>query len=204
MNRHLKSLIYGVFILLLIIGCGEKEDRPLAKDELLQETSGSVTAFTAEPEESKSSGQVFKTEHIWNAKVTIADGILLGESKHGWRRIVPITGGTFEGPNIRGEVIPGGEDWQLTRPDGDTELYARYLLKTHDGHLIQVINRVLIHYSPAGEKEEPYIRSVIDLEAPNDSPYEYLNHAIFLGTLAQPPLKPGEEAYVVIGVYKVL
>jgi hypothetical protein len=84
----------------------------------------------------------------------------------GWRPIVPITGGAFEGPNIRGEVVPGGEDWQLTRPDGDTELYARYLLKTHDGHLIQDMNRVLMHFPPEREKGGPYIRSVIDLEAP--------------------------------------
>jgi len=204
MNRHLRSLIYSVFILFLIIGCGEKEDRPAVKDVTPKETSGSISAFTTGLEESESSDQVFKTEHMWEAKVTIADGILLGESKHGWRRIVPIKGGTFEGPNIRGEVVPGGEDWQLTRPDGDRELYARYLLKTHDGHLIQVINRVLMHFPPEGEKGDPYIRSVIDLEAPNDSPYEYLNHAIFLGTLTQPTLKPGEEPYVVIGVYKVL
>ena len=83
-------------------------------------------------------------------------------------------------------------------------VWSLYLLKTHDGHLIQVINRVLMHFPPEGEKGGPYIRSVIDLEAPNDSPYEYLNHAIFLGTLIQPTLKPGEVPYVVIGVYKVL
>ena len=100
--------------------------------------------------------------------------------------------------------MPGGEDWQLTRPDGYTELYARYLLKTHDDHLIQVINRVLMHFPPEGEEGGPYIRSVIDLEAPTDSPYEYLNHAIFLGTLTQPIPEPGEEPYVVIGVYRVL
>ena len=160
--------------------------------------------LTTETKENEFSDQVFKIEHIWNAKVTIADAIFLGESKHGWRRIVPITGGSFEGPNIRGEVLSGGEDWQLTRPNGDTELYARYLLKTNDGYIIQVINRVLMHYPPDGENGEPYIRSVIDLEAPNDSPYEYLNHAIFLGTLTQPSLKQGEKPYVVIGVYKVL
>jgi hypothetical protein len=151
--------------------------------------------------EKSDSDKVLKTEHIWDAKVTIAETIFLGASKHGDRRIVPITGGTFEGPNIRGEVVPGGEDWQLTRPDGDIELYARYLLKTHDGYLIQVINRVLMHFPLAGD---PYIRSVIDLEAPSDSPYYYLNHAIFLGTLTQPPLEQGEKPYVIIGVYKVL
>jgi len=155
-------------------------------------------------EDAAAPDQVFRTQHMWDAKVTIADTLVLGRSKHGVRRIVPITGGTFEGPNIRGEVVPAGEDWQLVRPDGDTELYARYLLKTHDGHMIQVINRVLIHAAAVGEKARPYIRSVIDLEAPSDSPYDYLNHAVFLGTLTQPTLKPGEKPYVIIGVYQVL
>jgi hypothetical protein len=146
----------------------------------------------------------FRTEHMWDAKVKIANMIMVGESKRGTRRIIPITGGTFEGPKIKGEVLPGGEDWQLVRPDGDTELYARYLLKTQDGFVIQVINQVLNHMPIEGENKIPYSKSVIDLEAPNDSPYDYLNHAIFLGTLTMPTLKPGEEPYVIIGVYRVL
>jgi len=143
----------------------------------------------------------FKTEHVWDAKVKISGTIVVGESKYGTRRVIPITGGTFNGPKIKGEVLPGGEDWQLVRPDGDTELNARYLLKTDDGIVIQVINKVLIHIPAPTEKKQPYIKSVIDLEAPNNSPYAYLNHAIFLGTLTIPTLKQGEEPYVIIGVY---
>ena len=146
----------------------------------------------------------FKTEFMWDAKVKIANTIVLGDSKHGTRRVIPITGGTFNGPKIKGEVLPGGEDWQLVRPDGDTELNARYLLKTDDGIVIQVINKVLIHMPSKEEKTQPYIKSVIDLEAPTNSPYAYLNHAIFLGTLEVPVIKKGEEPYVIIGVYKVL
>jgi hypothetical protein len=142
----------------------------------------------------------FKTELMWEAKVKIGKMIMVGESKRGTRRIIPITGGTFNGPNIKGEVLPGGEDWQLVRPDGDTELYARYLLKTDDGVVIQVINNALIHTPTGGF----YVKSVLDLEAPVTSKYNYLNHAIFLGTLDMPPIKQDEEPYVVIGVYKVL
>ncbi|TCO10646.1 uncharacterized protein DUF3237 [Natronoflexus pectinivorans] len=141
----------------------------------------------------------FKTELLWEAKVKIGEMINLGESKRGERRIIPILGGTFDGSNIRGVVLPMGEDWQLVRPDGDTELYARYLLKTDDGYIIQVINKVLIHVG-----DEFYSKSVIDLEAPVNSPYEYLNHAIFIGTLGFPDLMPGEDPYVIIGVYKLL
>jgi hypothetical protein len=146
----------------------------------------------------------FKTEHVWDAKVKIANMIVLGESKRGTRRVIPILGGTFKGPKISGEVLPGGEDWQTVRPDGDTELYARYLMKTDDGYIIQVINQVLIHTPSKQENAQPYIRSVVDLEAPSDSPYAYLNHAIFLGTLEVPTLSAGEGAYVIISVYKLL
>jgi hypothetical protein len=129
--------------------------------------------------------------------------IKIGESKHGTRRVIPITGGTFEGPKIKGEVLPGGEDWQLVRPDGDIEFDARYLLKTDDGVIIQVINKLLMHIPKQGEQAQPYIGSIIDLEAPVDSPYDYLNHAIYIGTFEM-LMTPDEEPAVVIGVYKVL
>lgn len=138
----------------------------------------------------------FKTEMVLEAKVNIGSMVNVGDSKRGSRRIIPITGGTFSGPNIKGTVLPMGEDWQLTRPDGATELNATYLLKTDDGVVIRINNQVLMGSGPA--------RSVIDLEAPLNSPYAYLNKSIFLGTLGMGQPKPGENAYVVITVYKVL
>jgi len=142
-----------------------------------------------------------RAEHVFDAKVSIGEMLNFGKSKYGERRIIPITGGTFKGPGIEGIVLPGGADWQLVRLDGDTELYARYTLKTADGALIQVQNRVLIHMDNTAE---PYIRSVIDFEAPSDGSYEWLNHAIFLGTLTVPQPMPVDSPYVIIGVYKVL
>ena len=204
MTPRLGGLIVTIVVLLTTFGCRVRDGTLAATRDAPQVSTPPAAASTVGIDDRASVDRQFKTEHIWDAKVTIANGIVLGKSKHGWRRIVPITGGSFEGPNIRGEVMPGGEDWQLYRPDGDTELYARYLLKTRDGHIIQVINRVLMHYPPEGGKGEPYVRSVIDLEAPLGSPYEYLNHAIFFGTLTQPTLKPGETPYVIIGVYKLL
>lgn len=145
----------------------------------------------------------FKTEHMWDAEVKVGKMIKIGESKHGTRRVIPITGGTFEGPKIKGEVLPGGEDWQLVRPDGDIEFDARYLLKTDDGVVIQVINKILIHMPKQGEQAQPYIGSIIDLEAPVESTYDYLNHAIYIGTFEM-LMTSGEEPAVVIGVYKLL
>jgi hypothetical protein len=144
-----------------------------------------------------------QAQHVFDANVTIAEMLNFGKSKYGERRIIPITGGTFKGPNIEGVVLPGGADWQLVRPDGDVELYARYTLKTSDGALIQVQNRVLMHIAK-DSKTGPYIRSVIDFEAPSAGSYDWLNHAIFLGTLTMPQTMPKDKPYVIISVYKVL
>ena len=187
-----KSIVFGFLFTVLLFKAGFHTEIAVAQ-----------TSNPSRQDETVSPGD-FKTEFVFEAKVKIAGMIMVGESKRGTRRVIPITGGTFEGPDIKGEVLPGGEDWQLVRPDGDTELYARYLLKTNDGHVIQVINQVIIHMPEEGEKGGPYIKSVLDFEAPNNSPYEHLNHAIFLGTLKMPALKPGEDPYVIIGVYKVL
>jgi len=156
-----------------------------------------------ESDQDKNIFRDFKTEHMWVAKVKVGKIIKIGESKHGTRRVIPIIGGTFEGPKIKGEVLPGGEDWQLVRPDGDMEFDARYLLKTDDGVVIQVINKVLMHMPKPGDQAQPYVGSIIDLEAPIDSPYDYLNHAIYIGTFEM-LMTPDEEPAVVIGIYKLL
>ena len=45
--------------------------------------------------------------------VTLGPAVNLGQTAKGNRRYIPITGGTIEGPGVRGEVLPGGWDWQL-------------------------------------------------------------------------------------------
>jgi len=66
---------------------------------------------------------------------------LIGETPHGLRRVIEITGGWFDGPNMSGEVLPGGSDWQLIRPDGVVSLESRYMLRTGDDALVFVYNR---------------------------------------------------------------
>ncbi|RYY77136.1 MAG: DUF3237 domain-containing protein [Gammaproteobacteria bacterium] len=186
-------ILIGLLSLLYVFSCHAGESIRSAK------SNDKNSPVDGEPEHR------FVTKHIWDAKVDIGSVLELGASKYGTRRTIPILGGTFTGPHINGTVIPGGADWQVTRADGDTELHARYLLKTNDGVLIQVINRALIHSPVTDEKNvAPYIRSVLELEAPSDSKYAYLNHAIFLGTLEIPQLKPGENPYVIIGVHQLL
>lgn len=55
-------------------------------------------------------------ELVMTLRVEIAPPLVIGEVGGGLRRVIPITGGAFEGPQICGEVLPGGADWNSTRP----------------------------------------------------------------------------------------
>ena len=85
---------------------------------------------------------------IFAASVSVGPPLDCGDVGKGMRRIVPITGGEFSGPDIRGKVLPGGADWQILRGDGVSELEARYTLQTDDGALINVRNLALRHGPP--------------------------------------------------------
>jgi hypothetical protein len=87
-------------------------------------------------------------EFAMEAHVTVAAPLDAGLTPRGERRVIPITGGTFEGPSLRGRVIPGGADWQRIWPDHVAELEARYTLETESGGLILVVNRGFRHGPP--------------------------------------------------------
>jgi hypothetical protein len=104
---------------------------------------------------------------------------------------VPITGGTFEGPNVRGKVMNGGADWQIIRADGFTELDTRYTLETDKGQIIYVQNPGIRHAAPdvmkrllAGELVEPalvYFRTVPKFETSSPD-LQWLTRSVFIGT----------------------
>ncbi|MEV7692249.1 DUF3237 domain-containing protein [Microbacterium sp. NPDC089189] len=58
-----------------------------------------------------------------------------GSTRAGHRRVVPIIGGTISGA-FDGEILPGGADWQLVRPDGAIEVDGRYTARAADGSLV--------------------------------------------------------------------
>jgi hypothetical protein len=96
------------------------------------------------------------------------------------RRVIPITGGSFEGPAMRGTVLTGGADWNLTRPDGVAEIWARYTLRTDDGVLIAITNSGLVVPQPDGSQR---VRTVPQFEVAGEQ-YAWLRRSIFVGTLA--------------------
>src|SRR5256885_9572794 len=81
-------------------------------------------------------------------QVVVAPLQKFGAVPHGTRVIAPITGGTFEGPRLRGRVLPGGGDWTLLRSDAVLELDLRITLETDDGALISMTSFGLRHGPP--------------------------------------------------------
>jgi hypothetical protein len=135
-------------------------------------------------------------EFIFAAHVTFDPPLDLGDVGRGGRRIVPITGGDFSGPQMRGQVLPGGADWQVLRSDGTAELEARYTLRTDDGVLIYVRNHGLRHGPPdviaalaAGQAVDParyYFRGATFFET-SDTRYAWLTKHIIVCTGEREP-----------------
>ena len=73
---------------------------------------------------------------LMTLQVVVAPPQKIGAVPHGTRVMAPINGGTFEGPRLRGKVLPGGADWTLLRSDGVLELDLRITLGADDGALI--------------------------------------------------------------------
>src|SRR5205809_6901618 len=82
-------------------------------------------------------------------RVIVAAPQNLGAVPHGTRRTAPLSGGDFEGPRLRGTVLPGGSaDWLLLRADGVLEMDLRVTLRTDDGALISMKSFGLRHGPP--------------------------------------------------------
>ena len=85
---------------------------------------------------------------IYRLEATLGELLDLGGLAQGRRRIVPLTGGTFTGPELNGRLLPGSSaDWQLVLPDGTALGDIRYTLQTDDGALLYVQSRGVRHGS---------------------------------------------------------
>ena len=123
-----------------------------------------------------------KLEFALQLKVTIGEAYGIDNTQHGRRTVIPITGGTFEGPKLKGTIINGGADYQLNT-ETRTELEAIYCIKTDDGINIHVRNKGIIYNGKDAEgKPTFYFRAAPTFEAPADSKYAWLNNALFVCT----------------------
>ena len=135
-------------------------------------------------------------EFAFEERVTIDPAVVLGNTDLGHRQFIAITGGSVTGPRLKGKVLPGGFDYQLTYSASDcTQLSADYFLKADDGTLIHVFNEGLVCPGAPRAIFRP------KLEAPKGA-HSWLTHSTFVATLELEG-KPPEVPAVRIRFYQV-
>lgn len=143
--------------------------------------------------------------HVFDLSVEIDEPIEIGDTGDGFRRIVPITGGTVSG-EVTGDVLPHGADFQLLRLDRPTELVAKYAFETDSGARVYVQNRGLavaprevngrVKEGLPVDPSKVYFRTVPTFETADDD-LAWLTERVFVAT-AEP-----KAGVVDISVYEV-
>ena len=147
------------------------------------------------------------TKYVFTLTVDIGEVTTAGDTGHGVRRIIPITGGTVKGDDINGRICPFGADFQVIRPNELIELEAKYAFETDDGATVYVENKGL-RFGPIdllqklkrGEPVDPkliYFRTVPKFET-GAAKYRWLMENLFIGSAAR------HADRVVIDVHQVL
>lgn len=132
-----------------------------------------------------------KSRHLFTIDIQLHPTIELCTTPSGGRRIFPVSGGTFTGDRLRGEISPyAGSDVLLVRADGSREQDVRMILLTDDGAEILMTYRGRAHNSAevgarlaAGEDVAPseyYLRTTPFFETASDK-YSWLNSVVSIG-----------------------
>jgi len=147
------------------------------------------------------------TRHVFSLAILIGAPIVAGDFGYGVRRIIPILGGEVRGERIKGTILAHGADFQTIRPNGFTELEARYAFETDDGAIVYIENvgirfgsKELLDRIAKGEIVDPgsiYFRSVPKFETGAEN-YRWLMENLFVGVGARHPER------VEIDVHQVL
>jgi hypothetical protein len=140
-------------------------------------------------------------------EAALGQPLSLGETIEGHRRIVPLTGGTFTGPELSGELVPGASaDWQRVLPDGTALADLRYTLQTDEGAVLSVRARGVRHGSPEvlarlgrGEQvdaSEYTFRTSTQIETAA-AELDWLNRGVFISVGGRQPAGVIYETYLV-------
>ena len=144
---------------------------------------------------------------IFRLEATLGDPQDVGQISAGHRRIVPLTGGTFSGPELSGTLLPGASaDWQIILSDGTALGDVRYTLETERGDLLYVQSQGVRHGSPEvltrlgrGEDvdaSEYTFRTSVRIETAADG-LDWLNKGIFVSVAGRQPGGVIYEVYLV-------
>jgi Protein of unknown function (DUF3237) len=144
---------------------------------------------------------------VYRLEAALGSPLDLGDIAEGHRRIVPLTGGTFTGPDLNGKLLPGASaDWQTVLPDGTALGDVRYTLQTDGGDLLYVRSRGVRHGSAEvlarlghGEDVDPgeyTFRTSTQIET-GAAALSWLNRGVFIGVGAREAAGVIYETYLV-------
>jgi hypothetical protein len=144
---------------------------------------------------------------VYRLEATLGQPLDLGDLAQGRRRIVLLTSGTFAGPELNGQLLPGSSaDWQLVLPDGTALGDIRYTLQTDNGDLLYVQARGVRHGSAdvlarlaRGEHvdaSEYTFRTATQIET-GAAALDWLNKGVFISVGARQPDRVIYETYLV-------
>lgn len=100
----------------------------------------------------------------------------VGNTQFGKRRQLDVSGGTITGDKLKGTVLTGGLDYELTLSTGAMELEEVLILKTSDN--VTIFTRICGVAAPG----DAAVRIVPDIEAPTSGSYAWLNTTKLVGT----------------------
>src|SRR5205085_11026276 len=88
-----------------------------------------------------------QTRYVFSLVIKVGAPIVAGDIGWGTRRIIPVLGGEVRGPDMRGIILASGADFQIIRPNGFTELEAKYAFQMDDGAIVYIEN-IGIRFGP--------------------------------------------------------
>jgi hypothetical protein len=148
-----------------------------------------------------------KSEFLFRMALTAGAPQMVGTARNGELRVIPVTGGTLEGPRFNGVVLPGtAADWLRVDPDGTAHMDVRLTLKAASGSV------VFMHYSGirtgapevlarlnSGQAVDPadyYFRVAIRFET-GAADLAWMNKVIAVGVGQRPPSGPTYDVYAI-------
>ncbi|MEZ5557616.1 MAG: DUF3237 domain-containing protein [Pseudomonadales bacterium] len=142
-----------------------------------------------------------KLEPLLTFTATIGSNLPVGNGPYGNRAIAEVTGGRFEGPRLRGRVLPPGADWVLVDATGHGRVDVRVLFQTDDGANIYVTYTGVLELNEAAGRAlaggpetqfgDSYFVTQLRFET-GASGYAWLNHVVAVG---EGRLMPGQVQY---------
>lgn len=158
-----------------------------------QSAAAAVIGATLLPAEleAQDAGRTLRSELLMDVVFDVATPHNLGT-----RMIVPVTGGTFTGPKLKGTALSNGGDWIVRRPDGASLLNVRATLKTDDEQLIYMTYDGIMYTPPGATPADMYWRTTPRFETASEK-YGWITRIITVG-IGVPT--PGKAAYRVFQI----